>query len=73
VPDIVSQGNPQNGHCSGGSLKRNGKILLLETPLTLVTGHREIKLKMGWKFSLYWLVFTVPKDAIFTVSKTGKE
>lgn len=39
----------------------------------MVTGHTEIKLKMGWMFSLYWLVFTVPKDAAFTVSKAAAE
>lgn len=35
----------------------------------MVTGQREIKLKMSQKFSPYGLVFTMPEDAAFTVPK----
>lgn len=39
------------------------KALFLKTPYVLVTGHRETKLRLTWKFPPHWLAFIVLKGA----------
>lgn len=39
------------------------KALFLKTPYALVTGHRERKLRLTWKFPPHWLAFIVLKGA----------
>ena len=34
-----------------------GKTLFLKTPPSPVTGYKETKLVLTWKFQFYWLVF----------------
>lgn len=46
----------------GYPLQPNGKTLLLKTPLTHITEHREIKLVLNLKLQPYWLAFMVLED-----------
>lgn len=41
-----------------------GKAPLPKEPHVSVTGHREIRLELGWEFPPYWLDRTVPEGVV---------
>lgn len=45
----------------GYFLELDGNTVRLETPLTQVTGHEDIKLVLTWKIYPCWLAVTVPE------------